>query len=672
MKKRWLCAALTVCMIFGMLPGITLSTSAYEEMSVSQELVDVVKKFEGFSAYPYWDYSQYTVGYGSECPADKYDEYKKNGIPEEDAEELLRADLARFEDEVNTYAKKYDLTFKQQEFDALVSLSFNCGGNWKWETYGILNHAIRNGATGNDLVYAFSLYSKAHTDYLLIKRRLCEANMYLNGVYKAYNKDKNAIPSNYKYVFLDGNGGEVTYAIHGYDSDETPTIKAAFTSIPTGVDASGNVFVYEFAGWYTASTGGTLVEKLDGSLSNGTALYAHWKDPSGNIVTLPKGDVVDNLKITVTGNEVNVRSGPGTYYTKTGTVSKGTTLILTETYTSNGNLWGKFSGGWLSLSYTDYEDVIESLQPDATWPRSGSVTGDNVNVRSGPGTGNPVQYQMNKGDRVVISESYDDGSLLWGKLEDGNWICLTYVAFDSDETTTSDAYITGISLLKGPDKTDYVQMQDDLDLQGSILRVNYSDGSATAMTLTKAMITSYSNSKLGQTTVKAAYQGYTFSFKVNIVKATVTFLNYDGTVLSSAQYANGETVTQPETPVKPADEAGEYVFVGWDPEVTACDGDATYTALFELVIPEDPVEPTYIPGDFDGNETVNEDDAVYLLRYTFFPEDYPISIPADLNADGQVTEDDAVYLLRHVFFPEDYPIPTPETTETAEEEADAT
>lgn len=681
MKKRWLCGILALCLVLGMLPGIALFTSAYEEMQVSQELVDVVKKLEGFEAYPYWDYYQWTVGYGSECPDDKLDEYKKNGIPEEAAEELLREDLGTFEKEVNNFAKKYDLTFKQQEFDALVSLSYNCGGNWTRESNGILNNAIRNGATGSELIYAFGLYSRAGNDYILIKRRLCEANMYLNGVYKAYNKDKNAIPTNYKYVYLDGNGGDLSYAIHGYDANEAPGVRVSFTSIPTGVDASGNVFVYEFAGWSTASVGGTPVETLDGSLSNGTVIYAQWKDPSGNIVALPKGDAVDNLKITVTGSSVNVRTGPGTFYAKTGTVSKGSTVIISEVCTVSGTTWGKFSGGWISLSYTDYEDVLESLEPEPTWPRAGTVTGNSVNVRSGPGTGNPAQYQMNKGDRVLVSETYDDGKLLWGKLADGNWICLSYVEFDSDETSEPEPYITGITLVKGPDKTDYVQMQDPLDLQGSVLRADYSDGSATALTLKNSMITSYSNSKLGQVTVKAAYQGFTVSFSVNIIKATVTFLNYDGTVLSAAQYAYGDKVTQPEKPAKPADAEGEYAFTGWTPEVTACDGDATYTAVFELVIPEPPEEPDYIPGDFDGDQRVTEDDAVYLLRSTFFPEDYPVTIPADLNGDGQVTEDDAVYLLRHVFFPEDYPLTSaetttettqpPESTETAQEEADA-
>ena len=65
---------------------------------------------------------------------------------------------------------------------------------------------------------------------------------------------------------------------------------------------------------------------------------------------------------------------------------------------------------------------------------------------------------------------------------------------------------------------------------------------------------------------------------------------------------------------------------------------------------------TYILGDINGDETINDADAVYLLMHTFFPEDYPINQVGDFNGDNSVTDADAVYLLMNTFFPEDYPI----------------
>ena len=65
---------------------------------------------------------------------------------------------------------------------------------------------------------------------------------------------------------------------------------------------------------------------------------------------------------------------------------------------------------------------------------------------------------------------------------------------------------------------------------------------------------------------------------------------------------------------------------------------------------------TYLKGDVNKDGSVTDADAVYLLYYTIFPEDYPINQPADFNGDGSVTDADAVYLLYYTIFPEDYPL----------------
>ena len=63
-----------------------------------------------------------------------------------------------------------------------------------------------------------------------------------------------------------------------------------------------------------------------------------------------------------------------------------------------------------------------------------------------------------------------------------------------------------------------------------------------------------------------------------------------------------------------------------------------------------------IPGDVNGDESVDKNDAIYLLMHSFFPEDYPINQGADYNSNGSVDKDDAIYLLMYTFFPEDYPL----------------
>ncbi len=694
-------------------PATTAPTEPEGPMTVSDAFIEVLKTMEGFHPVAYWDYSQWTIGYGTKCPDGKEKYYtKENPMTEKEAVALLHGELAYFEKVVNNYAEKYKLKLKQHQFDALVSFSYNCGAAWTKDVNGYLNVAIREGNMGNGFIYGMVLWSKANTDYLLVNRRKCEANMYINGVYKAYNTP-NSIPQNFKHVFLDGNGGTVKYVPHGYDAKDPTEVITEFTAMPTGVDKDGKTFTYTFAGWFTEPTGGEQVTILDGSLANGAVLFAQWKNPEGEIVPLPKGDVVDNVEVTVTGR-VNVRSGPGTYYPIKQELQKGTALVITETFKVNNTLWGKCEFGWLSLHYTDYADVVSgntAIPTDGLWGTVSTETGGTVNVRTGPSTSYGIAYTAKTGDRVQIFALKTDGTLQWGQLKDGNWICMDYVVKDPVEK----ADLESISIEATPEKLEYVQMQDKLDLTGSILRLTFSDGSVEMADITQSMVTGFSNEKLGEITLTVAYENMAVSFAVTIVKATVTFKNYDGKVLSTAQYAYGETVKVPETPQKPSDKTNSYKFAGWDKEVTTCKGDAVYTAVYKAAplkiegvvatdsggtvnvrtgpgtnydvayevkyktkvqiletksdgkllwgkisdgnwICMDYVLTEAAKGDMDGNYVLDEDDAIYLLRHVIFPEKYPLKVKADVNADKKTNEDDAIYLLRYVVFPDKYPL----------------
>ena len=69
MKRRVFTLLLAVVLVLSMVPFTAFASEPGRE--VSDSCVSMIKYFEGFHAKPYWDYSQYTVGYGTRCPDDK-------------------------------------------------------------------------------------------------------------------------------------------------------------------------------------------------------------------------------------------------------------------------------------------------------------------------------------------------------------------------------------------------------------------------------------------------------------------------------------------------------------------------------------------------------------------------------------------------------------------------
>ena len=420
------------------IPNETVPQEPEGPMTTSDSAINMLKKEEGFSAKPYWDYAQWTVGYGTKCPDDMLEYYKQHGISEAEAESLLRAFLTKFENELHKFMNRTGLELSQNQFDALLLFTYNCGSGWSYDTSGIFYNAIVNGATGNDLIYAFSRWSSAGGKVLtgLIRRRLCEANMYLNGVYSQ------TAPANYGYVLYDACGGKTSPTVQGYDTDAT----AKILSTPT---RDG----YTFAGWYTAETGGTKVEVLDASVKN-SRLYARWTDAQGNDAPVES----TGTTVNVTASGVNIRSGPGTNYSVIGSANKGDKFIITETAEGSGYTWGKFSTGWICLKYTDFKSPQqpeekpeptppkEEEKPEESKPQEPAVkkqmgtvkVSDALRVRSGPSTGYDVVGTLKNGDRVEILEQKLVGAVLWGKISKG-WISLSYVTLDKQEESEKPA-----------------------------------------------------------------------------------------------------------------------------------------------------------------------------------------------------------------------------------------
>lgn len=458
--------AMAITLSIALLGGV--SVSAESNLAASDECINILKKYEGFSKYPYWDYGQWTVGYGTRCPSDMVDHYKANGISEADAENLLKEFLENYNEDVNEFADKYNLTMTQNQFDALVLFSFNCGSGWVYSPNQNFHKTMAMGASADpvNVLYWFGTWSNAggSPNRALIRRRMCEAEMYLNGNYSV------TPPEHYGYVIYNANGGSVTSRIHAYNTSATPIT-------PT---YDGHTFM----GWYTAITGGYQVTTLDESTDELT-LYARWDDAGTTDGSINGGvQDIDPLKITVTSNYVNLRKGPGTNYATVGQANKGDQYEITQIAVGSGHTWGNFSTGWISLTYTNYEEVKdlpgqtapvdpaeptepkptepeetepeetepeatepevtepqptepEPTEPEDTKPESTAVTGKvkangGLNIRSGPGTGYSTVGHLSNGAAVTVLEQKNVGSMTWGRTDKG-WISMQYVVLDSND-----------------------------------------------------------------------------------------------------------------------------------------------------------------------------------------------------------------------------------------------
>ncbi len=133
----------------------------------------------------------------------------------------------------------------------------------------------------------------------------------------------------------------------------------------------------------------------------------------------------------VTGAKVlNVRSGPGTEYDKVGTYDEGMKVAIYERQQVGDSTWGRTKSGWISMNYIVLEDE-NATKEESTTTHSiiATVTTDDLNVRSGPGTRYDSVGRINTGDKVQITEICVLDNILWGKAKKG-WLCMSYVTID--------------------------------------------------------------------------------------------------------------------------------------------------------------------------------------------------------------------------------------------------
>lgn len=405
MKKKIACMFMALMLVISLLPAGAIHTRAASYLAPSENVVSLIKQYEGFSASAYPDGNQWTIGYGTTGTAGQF-------ISEYEADMALRSTLSTISEKINQFAAANGLFLSQNQHDALVSFSFNCGTEWTTQG-GRFYEAVVRHASVNEFLFAISLWANVGStpNTNLLNRRLSEANLYLNGVYSK------SAPAAYTYTIFDPNGG---VAGSGGEDKMQAYLSGSNVNILVGNPSKSGL---SFGGWFTAPTGGNAVKYLSAATA-GATVYAQYGVP-----------------VSVTSTYAYLRNGAGTAYTQTGTVSAGTQLIIVETAQVNGAMWGRCSDGWISLEYTNYVGGNTGI---ITGGQTGTQTGvqqtvtngtvvctTGVNIRNGAGTNYTKVGAAYNGQRVTVYEIVSVGGVNWGRIGQNQWICLTYVKLDS-------------------------------------------------------------------------------------------------------------------------------------------------------------------------------------------------------------------------------------------------
>ena len=136
------------------------------------DLIDFLKAKEGFAPRAFWDYAQYSIGYGTRALN------ANEVITEQEAERRLGDEVGRFRQEVIRYGQDNGYNWTGPQIDSLTSFSYNLGT-------GKLSEVTDNGTRDNNTIAEkMLLYVNAGGRPLqgLIERRRDESAWFRSGI----------------------------------------------------------------------------------------------------------------------------------------------------------------------------------------------------------------------------------------------------------------------------------------------------------------------------------------------------------------------------------------------------------------------------------------------------------------------------------------------------------
>ena len=204
--------------------------------NVTQEGIDLIKKFEGCSLKAYkCPAGVLTIGYGHTKNVKKGDV-----ITQKEAEALLYEDLDKYVDHVRKMDEKYHYNFNQNEFNALVSFAFNVGS-----INSLTNNGKRTKFQISCKIKSY-VYAGGHKLLGLVNRRNAEYELYMKPVTQSTIKAS----TTYK-VNVSGLNVRVEATVN---SSKIKTLRKGVkvTALDVRPDTEGNIWIKTKDGYVAA------------------------------------------------------------------------------------------------------------------------------------------------------------------------------------------------------------------------------------------------------------------------------------------------------------------------------------------------------------------------------------------------------------------------------------
>ena len=126
-------------------------------------------------------------------------------------------------------------------------------------------------------------------------------------------------------------------------------------------------------------------------------------------------------------------------------------------------------------------------------------------------------------EKNILENEYKEAS----DLDENGEVNLTDVLLfkrvkQAENPEEPEKQVENVEVINLPNKTNYVQNSEELDVTGGKIRVTYNDGTTEEKNMELSMVSGFDNSELGPKTITVTYEGKIATFEVTIIEAEKT------------------------------------------------------------------------------------------------------------------------------------------------------